>query len=336
MTPGGEAMTKWLARAIALLATPVLATSLAPSALAQSYPNQPIKLIVPFPPGGVNDAVARPFAEKFSNILGNMVIENRGGAGGMIGGTAVARAEPDGYTLLLGSGATHLVGPLITPTKTFDPIKDFKPVSILSVSGLAITTHPFLPVKSLKELLDYAKANPGALSYGSAGVGSATHLGAELFKSLIKDQSIQHVPYRGGGPAITDLAAGHIKLAFLNVSGQLIALHKAGNIRILAVTSAARNAGAPEIETAVEAGVPGMVAVNFAGLFAPAGTPDSIIAQLGEATRKAMANAELRDVYDKAGLEASSEDTPAKASKFIEDEIARWTPVIRSINLKAD
>jgi len=327
---------KLLVRAIALLAAPVLAFAMAPSALAQSYPNQPIKLIVPFPPGGVNDAVARPFAEKFSNILGNMVVENRGGAGGMIGGAAVARAEPDGYTLLLGSGATHLVGPLITPTKTFDPIKDFKPVSILSVSGLAIATHPSLPVKSLRELLNYAKANPGALSYGSAGVGSATHLGAELFKSLIKDPTIQHVPYRGGGPAITDLAAGQIKLAFLNVSGQLIALHKAGNIRILAVTSAARNAGAPEIETAVEAGVPGLVAVNFGGLFAPAGTPDSIIAQLGDATRKAMANAELRDVYDKAGLEVSSEDTPAKAIKFIEDEIARWTPVIRSINLKAD
>jgi len=329
-------MMKLLVRAIALLAAPVLAFAMAPSALAQSYPNQPIKLIVPFPPGGVNDAVARPFAEKFSNILGNMVVENRGGAGGMIGGAAVARAEPDGYTLLLGSGATHLVGPLITPTKTFDPIKDFKPVSILSVSGLAIATHPSLPVKSLRELLNYAKANPGALSYGSAGVGSATHLGAELFKSLIKDPTIQHVPYRGGGPAITDLAAGQIKLAFLNVSGQLIALHKAGNIRILAVTSAARNAGAPEIETAVEAGVPGLVAVNFGGLFAPAGTPDSIIAQLGDATRKAMANAELRDVYDKAGLEVSSEDTPAKAIKFIEDEIARWTPVIRSINLKAD
>ena len=327
---------KWLVRAIALLAAPALALAMAPAALAQSYPNQPIKLIVPFPPGGVNDAVARPFAEKFSNILGNMVIENRGGAGGMIGGAAVARADPDGYSLLLGSGATHLVGPLITPTKTFDPVKDFKPVAILSVSGLAITTHPSLPVKSLRELLNYAKANPGALSYGSAGVGSATHLGAELFKSLIKDQSIQHVPYRGGGPAITDLAAGQIKLAFLNVSGQLIALHKAGNIRILAVTSAARNAGAPEIETAVEAGVPGMVAVNFAGLFAPAGTPDSIIAQLGEATRKAMANGELRDVSDKAGLEVSSEDTPAKARKFIEDEITRWTPVIRSINLKAD
>ena len=336
MDARGEAMMKWLVRAIALLAAPALALAMAPAALAQSYPIQPIKLVVPFPPGGVNDAVARPFAEKFSNILGNMVIENRGGAGGMIGGAAVARADPDGYTLLLGSGATHLVGPLITPTKTFDPIKDFKPVAILSVSGLAIATHPSLPVKSLKELLDYAKANPGALSYGSAGVGSATHLGAELFKSLIKDPTIQHVPYRGGGPAITDLAAGQIKLAFLNVSGQLIALHKAGNIRILAVTSAARNAGAQEIETAVEAGVPGMVAVNFAGLFAPAGTPDSIIAQLGEATRKAMANAELRDVYDKAGLEVSSEDTPAKAAKFIEDEVARWTPVIRSINLKAD
>ncbi len=303
--------------------------------LAQNYPTQPIKLIVPFPPGGVNDAVARPFADRFNKVLGNMVIENRGGAGGTIGGTAVARAEPDGYTLLLGSGATHLVGPLITPTKTYDPVKDFRPIAILSVSGLGITTHPSLPVKTLKELLAYAKANPGALSYGSAGVGSATHLGAELFKSLINDQSIAHVPYRGGGPALADLASGQIKLAFLNVSGQLISLHKAGNIRILAVTSAARNAGAPDIETAVEAGLPGMVAINFAGLFAPAGTPDAIIARLAEAARKVMADAELRDLYDKAGLEVSGEDTPAKAAKFIDEEIARWSPVIRAINLKA-
>lgn len=325
-----------LIQAIAMLAAPVLAICSTTPAQAQLYPSQPIKLIVPFPPGGVNDAIARPFAEKFSNILGNMVIENRGGAGGMIGGTTVARADPDGYSILLGSGATHIVGPLITPTKTFDPIKDFKSVSILAVSGLAIATHPSLPAKSLKELLEYARVNPGVLSYGSAGVGSATHLGAELFKSLIKDQSIQHVPYRGGAPALADLTAGQIKLAFLNVSGQLIALHRSGNIRILAVTSTARNAGAPDIETAVEAGLSDMVALNFAGLFAPAGTPDSIITLLGEATRKAMSNPELREVYDKAGLELSSDDTPAKATKFIEDEIARWTPVIRSINLKAD
>ncbi len=314
----------------------MLALAMAGKVQAQVYPNQPIKLIVPFPPGGVNDVVARPFAEKFSTILGHIVIENRGGAGRVIGGSAVARADPDGYTLLLGSGATLLVGPLITPTKTFDPVKDFKPVSILSVSGLAMATHPSLPVRSLKELLDFAKANPGALSYGSAGVGSATHLGAELFKSLIKDQSIQHVPYRGGGPAMTDLAAGQIKLAFPNVTGPLIALHHAGSIRILAVTSAARNAAATEIETAVEAGLPGMVAVNFAGLFAPAGTTDTIVNQLAEASRKAMADASLRDVYDKAGLEVSSEDTPAKAAKFVDEEIARWTPVIRSINLKAE
>ncbi len=318
-----------------LLAMSLAVATFSGAALAQTYPSQPIKLVVPFPPGGVNDAVARPFADRFNKILGNMVIENRGGAGGTIGGTAVARAEPDGYTLLLGSGATHLVGPLITPTKTYDPVKDFRPIAILSVSGLGIATHPTLPVKTLKEFLDYAKANPGALSYGSAGVGSATHLGAELFKSLIKDQSIAHVPYRGGGPALADLVSGQIKLAFLNVSGQLIALHKAGNIRILAVTSAVRNAGAPEIETAAEAGMPDMFAINFAGLFAPAGTPDAIIARLSEATRKAMADAELRDLFDKAGLDVSGEDTPAKAAKFIDEEIARWSPIIRSINLKA-
>jgi len=315
------------------LLTSLLASSIA---LAQaSFPDRSIRLIVPFPPGGVNDAVARPFADKFKNVLGSMVIENRGGAGGTIGGTAVARAEPDGYTLLLGSGATHLVGPLITPTKTYDPRLDFKPIAILSISGLAITTHPSLPVRTLKEFVAFVKADPGQLSYGSAGVGSATHLGAELFKSLINAPDIAHVPYRGGAPALADLASGQIKLAFLNVSGQLISLHKAGNVRLLAVTSAQRNSGAPEVETAVEGGIAGMIAINFAGLFAPAGTPDAIIQQLAEASRKAMADVELRDLFDKAGLEVSSDDTPAKAARFIDEEIARWTPVIRSINLKA-
>lgn len=321
-------------RAVAFL---VLAgiCALSPGYAQTAYPDRPIKLIVPFPPGGVNDAVARPFADKFKNALGSLVIENRGGAGGTIGGAAVARSDPDGYTLLLGSGATHIVGPLITPTRTYDPRADFKPVAILSVSGLALSIHPSIPVKTLKEFLVYARANRGQLSYGSAGVGSATHLGAELFKALVDAPDIAHVPYRGGAPALADLASGQIKLAFLNVSGQLISLHKAGNIRLLAVTSARRNGGAPDIETAVEAGLPGMVAVNFAGIFAPAGTPDAIVDQLAAASRKAMSDPELRDIFDKAGLEVSVEDTPAKAAKFIDEEIARWTPVIRSINLKA-
>ena len=315
---------------------PVLACMpLPPTALAQPYPTHPIRLIVPFPPGGVNDAVARPFADRFKAALGAMVIENRGGAGGTIGGTAVARAEPDGYTLLLGSGATHLVGPLITPTKTYDPVKDFKPIAMLSVSGLGITVHPSLGVTSLQELLALAKSGKTQLSYGSAGVGSATHLGAELFKHLIKAPDIAHVPYRGGAPALADLASGQIKLAFLNVSGQIISLHRAGNIRIIAVTSPKRNGGAPDIPTSEEAGVPGSVAINFSGLFAPAGTPDAIIARLAEATRKVMADPELRDLYEKAGLEIAPEDNPAAAARFIDAEIARWTPVIRSINLKA-
>ncbi|MBM3609778.1 MAG: tripartite tricarboxylate transporter substrate binding protein, partial [Alphaproteobacteria bacterium] len=226
------------ARKLALAAGLTVSLALCGQALAQgsasgNWPERTTKLIVPFPPGGINDAVARPAADKLKDFLGTVVIENRGGAGGTIGATAAARSDPDGYTILFGSGATHIVGPAITPTKTYDPVKDFKAVAILTVSGLGIAVHPGLRVNSLQELIAYAKQNPGKLSYGSAGVGSATHLGAELFKSLINDPSIAHVPYKGGGPAMGDLVSGQIRLAVLNISGSMIALHNSGRLRIL-------------------------------------------------------------------------------------------------------
>lgn len=298
-----------------------------------TYPDRPIKLIVPFPPGGVNDVVARPIAERLKDTLGTVVIENRGGAGGTIGATAVARAEPDGYTILFGSGATHIIGPQIVPTRTYDPVKDFKPVAILTVSGLGIAVHPSMNVKTLKELIAHAAANKGKLSYASAGTGSATHLGAELFKTLIKDESIVHVPYKGGGPAMADLASGQVVLGVLNVTGSLLELHNSGKIRILAVTSEKRMSSAPNIPTGPEAGVSGLFAVNFAGLFVPAATPDAIVEKIAAAARKSMADPKLIEFYKKSGLEISEANTPAAAGQFVGNEIARWTPVMKAIGL---
>ncbi len=299
-------------------------------------PDRPVRLIVPFAPGGINDTVARPLAERMRSVLGNIVVENRAGAGGTIGAAVVARAEPDGYTMLLGSAATHVVGPLLATPPSYDPIKDFSPIGIIAVSGLAISVHPSLPVKRLQEFIAFARARPNQLSYASAGTGSATHLGAELFKSLAGLPSISHVPYRGGGPAVVDLLGGHVPVGVLNISSQMIEHHRAGRIRILAVTTAKRASSAPEIPTANESGLRDMVALNFAGLFLPAATPAATVERTANALRSALADKTMLKLLANSGLELSADDTPEKAQRFIESEIGRWSPVIRTIGLKSD
>jgi tripartite-type tricarboxylate transporter receptor subunit TctC len=303
-------------------------------AAAQGGPDRPVRLIVPFAPGGINDTVARPLAERMRSMLGNIVVENRAGAGGTIGAAFVARADPDGNTLLLGSAATHIVGPLVTSTPGYDPLKDLAPIGIIAVSGLAIAVHPSLPVKDLQAFVTFARARRDQLSYASAGAGSATHLGAELFKSLAKLPSLSHVPYRGGGPAAADLLAGHVPVGVLNISSQLIEFHRAGRLRILAVTTAKRAASAPEISTAIESGMPEMIALNFSGLFAPAATSASAIERVAQAVRAAIADKATQKLLVNSGLELSADDTPDRARRFVESEIERWSPVIRSIGLK--
>ena len=307
----------------------------ASTALPQgSAPDRPVRLIVPFAPGGINDTVARPLAERMRSTLGNLVVENRAGAGGTIGAAVVARAEPDGSTLLLGSAATHIVGPLVTTAPGYDPVKDLAPIGIIAVSGLAIAVHPSLPVKTLQAFIAFARDRPSQLSYASAGAGSATHLGGELFKSLARLPSLSHVPYRGGGPATADLLGGHVPVGVLNISGQMIEYHRAGRLRILAVTTTKRAGSASEIPTAIESGLRDMVALNFAGLFVPAATPAATVERVSTALRAAIADKALVKLLSNAGLEMSADDTPERAQRFIESEIGRWSPVIRSIGLK--
>lgn len=323
----------WHSSVVASLAGGGLLMAVGP-AWAQGGPDRPVRLIVPFAPGGINDTVARPLAERLRPMLGNVVVENRAGAGGTIGAAAVARADPDGNTLLMGSAATHIVGPLVTTAPGYDPVRDFAPIGIIAVSGLAIAVHPSLPVKSLQAFVTFARGRPNELSYASAGAGSATHLGAELFKSLARLPSLSHVPYRGGGPAAADLLAGHVPVGVLNISGQLIEYHRAGRIRILAVTTAKRAASAPEISTAIESGLPEMVALNFAGLFVPAATPAAAVERIANALRAAVADKAMTRLLVNSGQELSADDTPDKARRFVESEIARWSPMIRSIGLK--
>src|SRR5262245_52709243 len=266
------------------------AAALAPlRALAQAkYPERPIRLVIPFPPGGVYDAIGRPWADKMKSLLGTVVVENQGGAGGSIGAAAVARAPADGYTLLLGGGGSQIINPIAATRPLYDPNKDFEPIALIAITGLAVAVHPSQPLQTLKQLIDYAKANPGKLSYGSAGVGSFNHLTGELFKSLAGTPDLVHIPYKGAGAALTDAVSGHIPVVIPNVTGQVIELNRSGRLRILAVTTPTRLAALPDVPTAIEAGLGGMVARNFLALFAPAGTPQPIVAQIGQATRTAL------------------------------------------------
>ena len=314
-----------------------VAGALMPSwAGAQStYPDKPIKLVVPFPAGGVNDVVARPWADKVANTLGRVTIENVGGAGGAVGAHNVLRAAPDGYTLLFGSGATHIVVPFASSKPSYDPEKAFEPISILQVSGIGIAVAANHPAKTLQDLIDDAHKRPGELSYGSAGIGSATHLGAELFKSLTKTD-IRHVPYRGGAPALNDLVAGHVPVGMINVSTQALEMHRTGQIRLLAVTTARRSAGAPWLPTAEEAGVPGCVAINFGGLFAPAGTPREVIEKVSKASQIAMKDKQFIDLLIASGFEIHEDNSAEEARRFVSSEIKRWVPIIKQIGLKID
>jgi tripartite-type tricarboxylate transporter receptor subunit TctC len=324
--------------AIALGLAALSARALAPlRAFAQSrYPERPIRLVIPFTPGGVNDTIGRPWANKMKTLLGTVVVENIGGAGSSLGAAQVARAAPDGYTLLQGGAGSHVINPIATEHPLYDPIKDFEAISILGVTGLAVVVHPALPVATLQELIAYARANSGKLSFGSAGVGSMTHLTGELLKSLMHAPDMVHIPYKGGGQLITDLIGGQIQLIAQSVTGQVIELNRTGKLRMLAVTSPARLIAAPDIPTAVEAGLPGMVSQNFIGLFAPARTPRAIVEQIAQATRSAMADREFQQAFVASGFEPYVDSSPDKAKRFVEDEIARWTPIIKAIGLKLE
>jgi tripartite-type tricarboxylate transporter receptor subunit TctC len=324
-------------RDVLALGIAALCAGTASAALAQAigkYPDRPIKLIVPFVPGGVNDAVARLWADRVKATLGSVFIENQGGAGGAVGAATVAHAQPDGYTILLGGAGSQVLNPIGMSKPLYDPIKDFEPVAILAVTALTIAVNSDLPVHTLKELIAYAKANPGKLVYGSAGTGSMTHLAGELFKSLAGLPDIVHIPYKGSGASITDVISGQVPMIIANVTGQLLELNAAGKLRMLVTTGPERLVADPAIPTAVEAGLPGMISLNFTGLFVPAGTPKPIIERIASATGKAMGGEDVRRNLIEQGMEPFRDSTPEKTQHFVTEDIARWTPVFRAIGLK--
>jgi len=305
-------------------------------AAAQSYPVRPIRLVVPFPPGGAFDAVGRPLADKMKPLLGTVVIENIGGGGSSLGAAAVARSRPDGYTILLGGTHTHVNEALLKNKPLYDPVKDLDPIAGVAANVLCVAVHPAVPAQSLDQLIAYAKANPGKLSYGHSGTGSIQHLTGELFKSLAGTPDIVHVPYRGTGPVIADLVSGQVPMGVPGVTRQVIELHRTGKMRVLAVTGSTRLAAAPELPTAAELGFPSMIVTGSIGLAAPAGTPAGIIDQIAQATRTVVAEPDFKQMLIDAGIEPTLESSPEKFRQSLAADVALWTPVVKALGLKID
>jgi tripartite-type tricarboxylate transporter receptor subunit TctC len=302
---------------------------------AQDYPNRPITLIVPYSAGGGNDVMARVAAEKMSRTLGQqIVIENRGGAGGSIATRQGARATPDGYTLTLSGTGTLAINPTLYPNVGYDPRKDFAPVGLIGTSALVVLVNPSIPVTSIKELIAYAKANPGKLSFASAGTGSGIHLAAEYFK-VQAGIEMTHVPYKGSGPALQDLVGGHVALYFSSMP-PAIGLIKEGKVRALAVTGPKRSAIMPELPTVAEAGdMPGFEAVLHYGIVAPAGTPKPIIEKLNAALRAAVMSDELKTKLAADGTEPLA-STPEEHAVDIDREETKWSAIVRKSGAKAE
>jgi tripartite-type tricarboxylate transporter receptor subunit TctC len=328
---------KFLRRKFLQLAVGAAAISAAVHiAKAQSYPTRPIRLVIPFPPGGAYDLVGRPLAEKLKPLLGTIVIENIGGAGASLGAVAVVRAPPDGYTILLGGTQTHLNEALLKGRPLYDPVKDLDPIASVAANCLVIAVHPSLPVRTLKELIAYAKANPGKLSYGHAGVGSIQHLTGELLKSLAETPDIVQIPYRGTGPAIADLVSGQVPIGIVGVTGPLLEFHRSGKTRILAITNPTRLNVAPELPTAAELGFPGLTVTGTIGLLAPARTPTGIVESISSATRAAVAEPGYQQVLIDAGIEPTLDSNPDKFRRSLAADVELWTPVVKALGLKID
>lgn len=308
-----------LFKAVALL------LALSSAVAADEYPNRPVRLIIPFPPGGSNDVVGRLVAKQLSEQLGQTVyVDNRGGAGGTIGTEAAVNAAPDGYTLLIVSLA-HAVNPALYTLK-YDPIKSFTPISIFATGPNVLVVNSELPVKSVKELLALVKQKPGELNYASAGVGSFQHLGGELFK-LMAGANMVHVPYKGGGPAMQDVIAGHVKIIFSSLV-QTTPFIQSGQLRALGTGGAKRSSVLPDVPTIAEAGVPGYVADNWWGIAAPAGLPALIAEKLYKASQAALKAPELKAQFDREGASVVVM-TSDEFAEYIKTEIVKWGRVVK-------
>jgi tripartite-type tricarboxylate transporter receptor subunit TctC len=304
-----------------------------PAAQAQTYPTKQIRLVIPFPPAGATDITGRMLAQKLSDALGQAVVtDNKPGAGGAIGAEIVAKAPPDGYTILIATSSTHSVGPALNPKLPYDTVKDFAPIIQLTDSPNVLVVTSTLPFKSVNELVFAARANPGKYNYGSSGVGTVIQLASEEFKLATKT-NIVHVPYKGTALVFTDLANGQVTMMFDNITSAQPSL-QTGKVRALAVTSAKRSPLMPELPTMIESGVPGYVGEVYFGLWAPAGTPKAVIDKLNAETNKILKTQDVRDQLARGGAVAVG-GTPEQFTKRINGETEKWRRVVKEAGISA-
>ena len=316
----------------ALLGTGLLAS--VPAAAQAAYPNRTITIVVPFAAGGTTDILARIVGQALTAELGQTVIvDNRAGAGGNIGGQVVARSAADGYTLFMGTVGTHAINAALYKKMPFDPVKDFAPLTRVANVPNLLVANPAQPFKTVKELIAYAKSHPGQLNFASAGNGSSIHLSGELFKSMAK-VDMQHVPYKGSAPAVTDLLGNQVAIMFDNMPSAIQHV-RAGKLRAIAVTTAKRSPELPDVPTIAEAGVPGYEATSWFGLFAPAATPPAVVARLNTAIVKVLAKPEVKKQINEQGAEVYSE-TPQQFAAFIQKESVKWSKVVKDSGANMD
>lgn len=314
---------------LAMLAGALLVVSIVQ---AQDYPNRPVRIVVPFPPGGATDVVTRIVAQKISEQFARqVVVDNRGGAGGIVGVEVVARAAPDGYTLVMGTSGTHAINASLYPKLSYDPVRDFASITRAALLPSMIVVHPSVPARNVRELIAVAKKNPGQLTYASSG--SAQYLTGALFTSMAKIDMV-HVPYKGGGQALPAQLSGEVALSFSTVVSALPHA-TSGRLRGLAVTGATRTPAAPDFPTVAESGLPGYEAVSWYGLLAPAGTPREIVARLNAETVRALKLPDVRQLMLAQGAEPVSE-SPEQFAAVIRSDIVKWGEVVKRSGAKAD
>ncbi|MBB1631078.1 MULTISPECIES: tripartite tricarboxylate transporter substrate binding protein [Cupriavidus] len=319
---------------LAAMACAALCAQLAlPARAADNYPTKPLRLVVPFTPGGTTDILARLMAQKLGEALGQtVVVDNRPGAGGNIGAEAVAKAAPDGYTLLMGTLGTQVTNQFLYARMPYDSAKDFAPVTLVANSPNVLLTNATLPVKSVAELIALARQRPGSLNYASTSTGGSPHLSGELLDSMA-GVKMQHVPYKGAAPAMTDLLAGQVNLMFDNLPSALAQI-QAGKVRALAVTSPQRSPILPDVPTVAESGLPGYVVNSWFGLLAPAGTPPALVARLQQTVAKVLATPEVKQRIEQLGAVPGG-DSPAAFAAVIRADTEKWARVIKSAGIQA-
>jgi tripartite-type tricarboxylate transporter receptor subunit TctC len=326
--PASPTRRKALAAALALTGSYALPLR------AQSYPDKPIRMVIPFAAGGPTDVIGRIVGQKLSELLKQpLVIDNRVGATGSIGAELVAKSPADGYTLLMGTSSIMAANPVLNPKVPYDPIKDFAPISLTGTIENVLVVHPSVPAKTVPEFIAYLKANPGKLSYSSSGIGSTYHLGAELFCAQTGTKML-HVPYKGAAPAALDLLAGNVQVMFDNLASALPNI-KTGKVRALGIASLKRTPELPELPTIAESGVPGYETTIWLAMFAPAKTPKEIIAALNHAVVAVMAAPDIQERYTKQGMTALS-STPEKLTEYNRNELVKWGRVVKDANIKME